>query len=217
MTRTHFAALVMMTTAACSGDRLAGPTADTGFDQPCRRVYDGPVEIEEALITCETPTEVRFYARTRGWTSGITVFSQETGATGVQWADQHDLQTFKFGACQDFDMLERELRTGLPRAPGAKDEMWEVNQSTVFSCEQREDGTFVNHGDGSDSATMTYLLRAYAVDGSLASCLVFGHDPDGLLAGTYSRVLDPARPEELKQCIKGVTTGSKGTDKGTKK
>ena len=36
--------------------------------------------------------------------------------------------------------------------------------------------------------------------GVLADCMVFGHDPAGLLAGTYPRVTDPVRPAELVGC-----------------
>lgn len=214
MPRPVLPVVALLIATSCVGDRLAGPTADTGFDQPCRRVYQGPVEIEEASVTCPSDEEVRFFVQTRGWTSGVTVFSQETGSKGVQWADQHDLETFKFGVCQDFDMLEQELRTGLPRTPGKGEEQWVANESTAFSCAQTDEGEFINHG-GEKGGVMTYLVRAYAVDGSLASCMVFGHDPDGLLDETYTRVADPERPEELKDCIKGVydSTTKKGKTK----
>ena len=179
---------------------------------PCRRVYEGPVEITDARISCPTDDQVRFFTRTQGWTSGVTVFSQETGAAEPQWSDQHDLKTYKFGACGDFDMLQLELQTGLERSPGPDDEAWEANLSTAFSCAQNSDGTWVNHGDPSGGGIMTYLVRAYDVDGTFASCMVFGHDPAGLVSGKYTRVLDPDRPEELENCKVGTYTESKGKE-----
>ena len=194
----------------CVGDRLGGPTGETGFDfdnaSPCRRVYDGRIRIQEATVTCVTDQQVRFFVDVRGWTSGAIVFSQETGTAGTQWADEHDLDTFRFGACQDFDHLERELATGL------NENAWVPNLSTAFSCEQEDDDSWVHHGDPDVDGVMSYVVRAYAPDGSLADCLAFGHDPEGLLAGTYTRATEPTRPEELEGCrIAGSTTESSDT------
>lgn len=208
MPRLVLPAAALLLFNACVGDRLGGPTADTGFERPCSRLYDGPVAIEEALVACED-SELRYYVRTMGWTSGVTIFAQETAAKGVQWADQHDLTTFKFGVCQDFDMLDLELTTSVGPTE------WTPNESTAFSCEVDDDGNYIHHGDPKTGGNMTYLVRAYAVDGSLASCMVFGHDPKGLLAGTYKRSLEPDRPTDLKSCVVGAytTTGTKKTEK----
>ena len=193
--------ILLIAVVGCNGDRLGGPTGETGFEAPtCRMVYEGPVQIEEASVTCLSDNRVRFFVETRGWTSSVTVFSQETGNPGTQWADQHDLTTFKFGQCQDFDQLQQELVTGVDQS------VWEPNVSTRFSCEQSDDKSFVHHGDPEDGGIMTYLVRAYATDGTLADCMVFGHDPVALVEGTADRVVDPERPEELENCVVGEYT-----------
>ena len=187
-------------TAGCTGDRLGGPTGDTGFDtQACPRPYDGPVRITEARVSCESDDTVRFYARTQGWTSEVTLFAQETGVDGAQRAEQHELVSFKFGACEDFDLLENQVTTGSP--------MWEPNITSEFSCEQNDDGSYVNFGDPETGGVMSYIMRAYTVDGEFASCLAFGHDPQGLLDGDYddrrAGGVGPDRPDELSSCTIG--------------
>ncbi len=167
-------------------------TGETGTVGPtdCATPFEGPVMIEEAGVTCDTPDQVTFNMRTAGLTSGGLVFSQETANAEPQWSDEHDLNSIDFdGECGSFDELAVTLATGA----GAND--WEVNASTLFRCDT--DGTDPYHHNAD---VMSYAFRVYDLDQVLADCVVGGDDPDGLLDGTYARQLDPFMPAELAAC-----------------
>lgn len=191
--------------AACEGDRRGVPTGDTSMNDEfaaCESVYEGPVVIDEVRVVCTAEDRLRFFVSTIGWTSDATVFSQATGTAGKQLADEHDVATFKHGACRDWDRLEQKLTTGV------KVSAWEPNVSSPLSCSPGDDASHAN------PAVMTYVVRAYDLDGNLADCMALGHDPEGLLDGTHTGTYTPTHPEELKLCAKGL----KGTDsKGEKK
>ena len=195
------AGLIALALAGCTNDRLGGPTGDTAFDtQACQRPYDGPTRIQEALVQCTSDTQARFSLRTQGWTSGATVTSILTdGGEGSFASDVHDLESFKFGACQDFDLLQRHVATGAPAGTA------ETNVSTEFSCETNDDGSYVNLGDPETGGVMTYVVVAYDIEGYLADCLAFGADAAALVAGELGAPDIPSVPAEvLSACTVGV-------------
>ena len=152
-------------------------------------LYTGPVLIERADVTCIDASTARYTVQTVGWTFGGLVFAQQTGASGTQWSDEHDLRSIAFDECGTWDHLERVLDTdaGIDR--------WAVNSSTVFSCDALET-------DG----TATFAARVYDLDDNFADCLVWGHDPRGLVDGAHDRVNEPTAASELDHCVEATST-----------
>ena len=186
--------------AGCAGDegiKGSGETGTTDTDTmtgmtECPEIYTGPTLVQLTQVSCLDNSTVRFYVETDGWTGDGLWFSQETGNAEPQWADEHDILSFEFDDCGFWDHLEQELTTGA----GVSD--WSVNQSTVFSCEPNV------HFDG--SGVMSYAARVYDIDGNFADCLAWGHDPQGMIDGDYSRANEPTAASELDSCEIGVPT-----------
>ena len=152
--------------------------------------YTGPVLVEMMAVGCTVGDVVRFEVQTVGWTSGGRFFSQETGVAGtaaVQWSEEHDVASYEFDNLGAWDHLDRELVTG----QGPK--TWSVNQSTVFTCADHFEATGV----------MSYATVVYDLDGNMADCLAFGHDPQGMIDGVYPRANEPGA--SLDTCIIVVT------------
>ncbi|HHO53450.1 MAG TPA: hypothetical protein ENK18_21905 [Deltaproteobacteria bacterium] len=179
--------------ASCEGD-LIGKTGDTGAGN-CPTPFTGPILIVEAGITCDDANTVTFTATTDGLTSGGLIFSQETGNAEPQWADEHDLESIDWDEnCGSYDNLARTLTTGA----GVND--WQVNQSTVFRCDDDGAGNPYHH----NADVMSYAFRVYDFDNVMADCIIGGDDPTGMVNGTYNRVNDPVNPGELASCDVGV-------------
>jgi len=168
-----FAALIV----ACTGQ---GPGTDTGTEGTgdCEDFYEGPVSIDQVSVDCEG-SRVTFGAETVGWTDGGYVFSQETGNQEPQWSDEHDLESVEYDECGAWDRLEQTIRDGSTLSDPLND--WARNESSVFRCG-------AHYGD---SNVMTYAFVVKDVDGEVASCVVFGDDPQGLISGRYERVNEP--------------------------
>lgn len=191
-------AFVLCSLVACTGgsdDKAEGTdTATPAAD--CATPYGGPIVIRETHIRCETPTSVRFEAITDGPTSGGRIFSQETGNSDLngQWADEHDLEIAEADPCGSYNLLEKTL------VAGVGPDNWQHNLSTAFRCDA--EGGVAFHHNALD--VMSYAMRVYAPDGTLADCLAGGHDANGMINGVYGRVADPQSPGELAMCVVGV-------------
>lgn len=186
-------ALFALFAAACTGDL---GTKDTGTTESgtteCANFYDGPISIDVATVTCDGH-EVTYYAETTGWTDGGYVFTQETGNTEPQYSDEHDLESFDYDACGEWDHLRRRLQDRDTMSDPIND--WQRNVSTVFDCDD-------HFGDPN---VITYAFAVVDLDGNEAACIVYGDDPEGMINGDYQRV--DAQPSfDLNQCVRGVNT-----------
>lgn len=191
-------ALLALVATACTGDvggKDTGTTTTTG-ECPAADVYNGPISIDIASADCDGD-QLTYYVKTIGWTDGGYVFSQETGNTDdpyAQWADEHDLVSFNFGACEDFD----ELRRTVSDVTTLSDPLGQVqrNESTLFNCDSN-----VHIGNG---RVMTYAFAVVDVTGAFADCIVYGDDPEGLKNDDFDRASDPTF--DAGQCTLGTNT-----------
>lgn len=189
--RNHLALFAALATACAGGGGATDTgTVDTGVEG-CADFYDGPVTIDRVSVKCNGD-QVTFQAETTGWADGGWVFSQETGNKEPQWSDEHDLESVDFDRCGQWDHLERTIRDGSTLADPLRD--WARNESSVFQCGP-------HYGD---PKVMTYAFAVKDVNGELASCVVFGDDPRGLVDDTYERVNDPSF--DTSRCVTGVAT-----------
>ncbi len=175
--------------ASCDGD-VTKASGDTSTLSGCATPFEGPIVIVQAGIVCDNASQVTFTASTDGLTSGGLIYSQETGNVEPQYSDEHDLESTDWDEeCGSFDNLARTLSTDA--AFGAS----VVNQSTVFSC--AADTHFA-------SDVMSYVVRVYDFDDSMADCLAAGDDAQGVLDSTYEAVNPPFSPSEFANCDVGA-------------
>ena len=66
---------------------------------------------------------------------------------------------------------------------------WSEGVSTVFPC-----------GFYDDPAVMSYVVRAYDLNGELADCVAWGDDPDGMIDGVYFNINIPVDESEIFGC-----------------
>lgn len=194
----RFAIFAAFALVACAGDSdtKTDSGSPTGIDTTDTETecagqggfYDGPITVQEVSVTCDASDNVRFYARTEGWTGDGWVFSQETANPTPNWSDTHDMESYQFDACGYEDELERTLATGAAVAA------WEMNVSTVFTCAAHFDAA---------NGVMSYAVGVKDLDGNLADCLAWGQDPDGMIDGSVGRVNEPGF--SLANCVVGVS------------
>jgi hypothetical protein len=188
--RTPFA-IFAMSAAACTGDAFSkdsGTTeSGTGF---CTATSDDPPTIDVATVDCNG-NQVSFFVETTNWTDDGVVFTQETGNPETQWSDEHDLLSVEWDECGFWDRLRLTLNDASTLDDPLYD--WQQNVSTVFDCS-------LHYGDPN---VITYAFAVY--DGNqVADCIVFGHDPQGMINGNYRRVNQPSF--NLSQCTLGQNT-----------
>jgi hypothetical protein len=182
--------------AACSGpdDKDgSGETGTTGTDCP-DGVFTGPVLITDYSATCDGDGNARYYVETQGWTANGRLFAQETeNDPAGQWSDNHDLISYEFDECQEWDHLEAVLTTG------ASTTDWETNVSTVFTCAGHIDPV------APDAPVMSYAAQVDDLDGNAAHCVAWGQDPQGMIDDTAgTRINDPGF--DLSGCEIGTAT-----------
>lgn len=177
-----------------------GSTSPTGVDTGTGTLcaasggfYSGPVTVQEASVSCgvfpgAAGERVRFYARTEGWTANGWVFSQDTANPVPNWSDTHDLESYQWDACGYQDELEQVLDQG------ALVGTWATNESTVFTCAAHFEG-----------GVMSYAVGVKDLDGNLADCFSWGHDPWAMIQGTSARINEPGF--DLDDCVIGVAAG----------
>jgi len=165
MNRIAFAALAATLLVGCpedgktdSGDTDTDTTDTTG----CPTTFSGPVTVQEASASC-TGDVVTIDVLTEGWTSGGTVYQIQS--TVDAWADEHDLESYEYDPCGEYDRLARELAT-TTTLPTVR------NESTLFACASYSDGT------------MTWAVAVTDLNGDMADCLAWGDDPQGVIDGT---------------------------------
>lgn len=177
------AAVCTVVLAACYGTgdfagKASGDTADSvPIEFPRVTSYD---------VECDAANDV---ARYRAFTSiepfaGV-VFQQDTSSPGPgQLAEEHDLLPNDLG-----DAVERELVPDV-QSPTR-------NESTAFSC-------VTDQLTRQDRVTFAFGL----VDetGALVDCLAGGHDPRGLVDGTYQGLaaVEPSFPLSLCRIPEGT-------------
>lgn len=109
-------------------------------------------------------------AATCGWTSGeplVNIFMTSVNDLASGWDEEHVLSSASRveadAATPPLDMLSLSLAH--VDTLGA----WERSQTTLFNSD--------------DDGGLTYALRVYDADGSLADCVAWGHDVEALFAG----------------------------------
>lgn len=145
--------------------------------------YMGPTLIHQIQMTCDPmSSHWRYAVDTVGWTSDALVNASDT-RNWPPWDEEHSLDTVDFGPLGHWDQLERVLVDVT--------DIFEVEPdvSTLFRCD-------VHLTDG----TMTWAFRVYDVDGALADCASFGHDPEGYTTGAYPPMNPVSAPAELLDC-----------------
>jgi len=91
-------------------------------------------------------------------------------STYGNWNDYHTLDASGFTDDGGYTELSATIATGA----GLSD--WASGVSTLFTCE--------DHYEYDNPAVMTYIARAYDLNGALADCVAWGEDPEGFIAGT---------------------------------
>lgn len=170
----------------CQGDPQDPDEIRTAglLDASCAERYAGPIVIDRIRSACDEDSQLWIELETLGWASHA-VWTLVGTAAQDPWSEAHVLQSAGFDPCGAWDVLRLE-------AVATSSEAWTPGLQTRFSCDQLQ----------RTPPVLTRVIRLYALDGSLAECLVGGHDPAGLLAGGYDASLaaPPAAPEELDRC-----------------
>lgn len=191
----RLAILGALTLVGCDGDNTTTKTGTTGGTGSDTGMTDTgmdcatplPILITAISVTCDAKDVVTFDLTVDGDAADGLIFSQETGNAGTasQYSDEHDLVAAGTDPCGTTGSLSQSLTTG------AKFGQDTPNESTVFTCASHH---------ASPQGFMSYAGRAYDSTGALADCYAWGHDPQGLVDGTYTRVTDPVNPGELAGC-----------------
>ncbi|MCB9685785.1 MAG: hypothetical protein H6735_12155 [Alphaproteobacteria bacterium] len=150
------------------GPRVTGGTMSA---DDCLVVYEGPVLVTHSRITC-ADDDMTLWFQTEGWTSGGQVFVQDTSGGSPQWAEEHALESVGHDVCGAWDELEVDIHAGV------RTDQYIPDVTSAFACSDPGAGR------------LTYAVAVQDIEGDLADCVVFGHDPQALLAGG-DRALDP--------------------------
>lgn len=141
----------------------------------------GAITIVSTSVDCVGDT-VQFGMHVEGITGDGLVFMQETANAGPHLAEEHDLVSVDSDPAVPFD----DLAQSLLEDASYDDQM--RNEASLFRCR--------HHFEADD--VMTYAFVALDVTGNVADCVVWGHDPDGLIDETYPRVAEPS--VDLSSC-----------------
>lgn len=136
-----------------------------------------------AGIQCSGST-VDFAFDFLGEASGGVLDSSDTG-NPLNWNDYHTLVASGMTSGGAYTRLSAN---GI--ATGASPSTWSVGTATVFTCN--------DHFNGPD--VMSYIARAYDINGGLADCVAWGHDPTGMIAGDYFVYNIPIDRSEFGGC-----------------
>lgn len=127
--------------------------------------YDGPALLEYVEATCSGSTFV-LTGDVRGWVADALVSVVHTGGAPVT-DEEHSLPSVDFGPYGYWDLIQRELATENP--------LWSPDTSTQYACTADVSG-----------GRLTYALSIWDADMNFADCATWGHDPAGLIAGSYT-------------------------------
>lgn len=147
-------------------------TTSNPTTEDCLVFYQGPVLVTHERVTCADDDMVLWF-QTEGWTSGGMVFVEDTTSTDVHWAEEHALTSTAHDACGAWDELEVEIHAGV------RTDQYIPDVTSAFACSDPGKGL------------LTYAVAVKDGTGSVADCVVFGHDPQALLDGG-DRSLDPS-------------------------
>mgnify|MGYP000589398861 CR=1 FL=1 len=139
-----------------------------------------------AGIQCSGST-VDFAFDFLGEASGGVLDVADSGnpAYPVNWNDFHTLVASGITSGGAYTLLSAN---GI--ATGASPSTWYVGTSTLFTCDE-----YFNQPD-----IMSYVVRAYDINGGLADCVAWGHDPTGMIAGDYFVYNSPINRTEFGGC-----------------
>jgi hypothetical protein len=176
---------------ACAGDATDKP-GETGTVEPCTTFYDGPISLTSLDVSCDDDDTVRFFAETAGSPATALVFAVNTGSD-VRWSEEHDLESYEADECGFWDRLERVV-PGAP-APATDAAAYVRNEASSFGCAEHY-----------EPALVTYAFVALDADGAPLHCVVAGHDPQGLIDGTYDDdfTAEPTLPIDAPACAIGA-------------
>jgi hypothetical protein len=172
------------------------PTGDTGETSPEPTGDTGePVEgILSASVGCLDADHIRAEG-TAGASGPVGVLNLwETGAPqGLGWNEEHDLALSADGG--DLALLAREL---VDVSVGG---WYERNEISLFECEYQ----FANF-----AGTLTASLRVADPETGEISCVIWGHDPEMVLAGEFEEYTPVTDPASLAGCgaLSGTVTSS---------
>lgn len=184
-----FAALFAI---GCSGDDEVKATGDTGGGTTGDDDDDdtGPVILDEfddatlaGGVICSGST-VDFEFDFLGESSGGLLDAADS-ANASNWNDWHSLLASGVATDGSYTLLSA---TGITTGVAPAD--WADGVSTVFTCDDHYN----------DPAVMTYIARAYDINGAFVDCVAWGDDPAGMLAGDYDEFNPMVDTGELTGC-----------------
>ena len=115
--------------------------------------------------------------------ASIGVLDAADSANASNWNDTHTLDASGFTADGGFTNLAATLTTGAGTAD------WADGVSTVFTCD-----------DHFNDVVMSYIARAYDLNGGLADCAAWGDDAAGMIAGDYFNYNETVDAGDLAGC-----------------
>jgi hypothetical protein len=120
------------------------------------------------------------------------MFMQETANTPA-WAETHDLFSYEFDECQEWDHLAfgPNGTETLAAVENVADQ--EPNVSTLYDCAYFTDNA------------MSFAAQVDDLDGNPAHCVAWGEDPQGMIDGTAS---DGDRSNEPSFDLSGCEIGT---------
>ena len=182
-----FAALFAI---GCSGDDEVKGTGDTGSaagDDDDDTGTPAPNEFDDATLAggviC-SGTTVDFEFDFLGESSG-GVLDAADSANASNWNDYHTLLASGVATDGSYTLLSA---TGITTGAAVAD--WADGTSTVFTCDLHYN----------DPAVMSYIARAYDINGAFLDCVAWGDDPAGMIAGDYDEFNPMADTGELDGC-----------------
>ncbi|MEQ1567303.1 MAG: hypothetical protein ABMA64_16800 [Myxococcota bacterium] len=169
-------------------DKQAPSTDDTGpCTNCCGSEPTGPASIATLALTCEADA-LTWFTETAGWAGSGRVFAVDTAST-TPWSEEHDLALFDDDAC----LTWAQLAVTVPARAGSETgtaPTYERNVSSNLTC------------DGLDGVTVAFAL--VDTSGAALECVAAGHDPQGLVDGTYDAFVPNDPSWDLAGCDLGA-------------
>jgi hypothetical protein len=148
-------------------------TAETGTPTDCPTGnFVGDTTVESINVNCVT-TEATLQASLTGVSAvgSAVMFLQETGNIEPNWSEEHPLETESIDECLAAEELQTVIESlGVAVGQGIP------GDASVFTCDA--------HFNDPEVLTVAVFVED-ADDSSVTSCLVVGHDPQGLINGEY--------------------------------
>jgi len=166
---------------ACSGEQEDTDLADTGPED----TGWPEAELEVQTMSFElTEAGVDLSFTTTGWATNARFNAYNTNVSDPQtngWDEEHVPQSTAQTTQFDPEGVTETRALFLEHVSSIM--YWKSDETTLFNVE--------------DEGSLTFALRVYDGDEALAQCLVWGHSPGTLYAGTYSKVNITSEPTEF--------------------